>query len=282
MSRKLFSRRFLIAGCWITAVILIGALSVLGFLMLKEQILRNNVRKHFTVEAGSSSVDASMFLISPSQSPVILLNSITKEQLSTPGKYHVVLFWENRFFDAEMTVADTVPPSGKPTKRTAICNIPNPRSLVSDIFDFSDVTVSYVDLPNMSKAGTYPITVRLTDQYGNYRDITSELTVIVDIEAPTIHCDDTITMYLGSEADYLSGITVTDDHDSTPIVTVDASQVFLDTPGSYPIICTATDASGNTAKEEIFINVVENSEHVDVLTTEPDINTGEENGATLQ
>ena len=51
MSRKLFSRSFLVAGCWITAVILISALSVLGILMIKERTLRHNVRKHFTVEA---------------------------------------------------------------------------------------------------------------------------------------------------------------------------------------------------------------------------------------
>lgn len=264
------SRKFLIVGCWITAVILAGALSVLGILLYKENTLRNNVRTSFTVEAGSSAVDANMFLITPSDHPAILLNGITKEQLSIPGSYQVVLYWQNRLFVSEMTVADTIPPDGKPTKRTAIRNPPNPRSLVADISDFSDVSVSYVDLPNMSKAGTYPITVRLTDRYGNFRDITSELTVIVDTQAPTIRFSDPVTVILGEPTDYLNGVTVTDDHDPSPVITVDTSQVYPDTPGTYPILYTAVDASGNEAVEEAMVYVVESNETVDVLSEELD------------
>lgn len=269
MKRKInfsISRKFLITGCWVTAVILAGALSVLGVLMYKERTLRNNVRTHFTIEAGSKSVDASMFLITPSSHPVILLGNIANEQLSSPGNYQVVLYWQNRLFVSEITVADTIAPNGKPTKKTAIRDLPDPRSLVADISDFSDVTVSYVDLPNMSKAGTYPITVRLTDRYGNYRDVTSELTVIVDTDAPVIHCGEPKTFLLGETADYLSGITVTDDHDPTPTLTVDSSQVLIDTPGIYSIVYTATDASGNVSNEETVVYVAENSETVDVLS----------------
>lgn len=260
-----FNRRSLITGCWICAVILAGALIMLGILTGKENALRNNIRSHFTIEAGSNAVDADMFLISPSNQPVILLSNITKEHLSSPGNYQVVLYWQNRLFVSEISVEDTMPPSGKPANQTAMGDLPNPRMLVADITDFSDVTVSYVDLPNMSKAGTYPITVRLTDQYGNYRDITSELTVIVDTEAPIIRCHDTITVPLGENTDYLAGITVTDNYDSTPTLTVDTSQVQMDTPGNYSIIYTATDASGNVAKEEAVVCVVENSETIDVF-----------------
>lgn len=271
-----FSRKFLIIGCWVTAVILAGAFLVLGALMYKEHMLRGNIRTHFTVEAGSESVDANMFLIAPSNHPAILLSSITSKQLSSPGNYQVVIYWQNRLFISEMTVADTVAPSGKPVNKTAIRDLPNPKSLVADISDFSDVTVSYVDLPNMSKAGIYPITVRLTDQYGNYRDVTSELTVIVDTDAPVIHCGDPITVPLGDTADYLSGVTVTDDLDPAPRLTVDSSQVRLDTPGIYSIVYTATDASGNASNEESVVYVVENSETVDVLSEDQNDHLTEE------
>ena len=279
MARKInipFSRRSLIAGCWITGALLVGAITVLVILTHREQTIRNNVRSHFTVEAGSKSVDANMFLFAPSAHPVILLNSITREQLSSPGNYQVVLYWQERLFEAELTVADTLPPSGKPIKRTAIRDIPDPKTLVADVSDFSDVTVSYVDLPNMSKAGTYPITVRLTDRYGNYRDITSELTVIVDTEAPVIHCGEPITVISGHATDYLNGITVTDDYDPYPKLTVDSSQVRLDTPGTYPIIYTATDASGNVSNAEAVLYILEDSEAVEVLSQETNTPSTEE------
>ena len=50
---------------------------------------------------------------------------------------------------------------------------------------------------------------------------------------------------VGDTISYKQGVTVTDDTDPSPKLDVDASQVDLNTPGTYTVTYTATDASGN-------------------------------------
>lgn len=250
-------RKFLIAGCALLSVILAGSLILLGILSHKENTITKNVRDSFTVEVGSIQVDPAVFLVEPSDLPVTLLTEITPEQLMTPGSYPVTLSWQERLFSAMLLVADTTAPTATAVSASALLKAPDPATLVSDIQDFSEVIITYVNEPDMSKAGTFPVTVRLTDAYGNYSDITSQLTVILDTTAPTIQGVKSMVVYLGDAASYRAGITVTDDYDEAPKLTVDSSNVSLDKVGTYPVSYTATDASGNTSTLETTIRVME-------------------------
>ena len=249
--------QFLAVGCAVLSVMLVGSLIVLAVLTHRENTFNKKIRRSFTVEVGSDSVDPNMFLAEPSDDPITLLTEITQEQLMTPGSYTVTLCWQNRSFNAELLIADTTPPMASPAPVSALLNPPEASDLVTNITDFSQVTVTYVDQPVMTKAGTFPITVRLTDAYGNFRDITSELTVLVDTEAPEIAGVKHMVIYLGDTAAYRSGITVTDDLDENPKLNVDTSRVSLDKVGIYTVIYTATDASGNQSSAETTIRVME-------------------------
>ena len=265
--------RFLAVGCAVLSVMLVVSLVVLGVLTNKENTFTQKIRRSFTVEVGSDSVDPAMFLVEPSEDPITLLTQITPEQLMIPGKYTVTLSWQNKTFDAELLVADTTPPIAVAEPVSALLTAPDPAALVTGIEDASAVTVTYVDQPNMSKAGTFPITVRLTDAYGNYRDITSELTVVVDTEAPVITGVKPMVIYLGDAAAYRAGITVTDDLDEKPNLTVNASEVSLDKIGTYTVVYTATDASGNKTSAETTIRVMEkgiNAVPIDTIYEEVD------------
>lgn len=61
----------------------------------------------------------------------------------------------------------------------------------------------------------------------------------------------------GSTVSYMTGVTVTDDTDPNPTLDVDNSLVDLMTPGSYDVVYTARDASGNVATVTIKLTVTE-------------------------
>ena len=64
-------------------------------------------------------------------------------------------------------------------------------------------------------------------------------------------------LYVGDSLAYLEGVSAVDAIDPEPVITVDNSRVDLSTPGTYSVIYTATDASGNQCSEEASVTVLE-------------------------
>lgn len=84
----------------------------------------------------------------------------------------------------------------------------------------------------------------------------TEQQTVGDITAPIISGLYVFVVHVGEQVDYLSHITVTDDTDPNPLLTVDDSRVNLDTAGSYIVIYKAEDASGNTSYAACDVRVV--------------------------
>lgn len=82
------------------------------------------------------------------------------------------------------------------------------------------------------------------------------LSAPIDEEAPVISGVKDLTVTVGGTAAYREGITVTDDTDSAPVLTIDSSAVDLSKEGVYPLIYTATDASGNRSSVSVQVTVV--------------------------
>ncbi len=70
---------------------------------------------------------------------------------------------------------------------------------------------------------------------------------VSDTEAPVITGVQDQTVEVGDAISYKSGVTVTDNVDTDLDVTVDASQVNLEVPGTYTVTYTAVDSAGNEA-----------------------------------
>ena len=66
-----------------------------------------------------------------------------------------------------------------------------------------------------------------------------------------------LAVYTGSTVSYRSGILVTDNLDPAPMLSVDSSRVDLTTPGTYPVVYTATDRAGNSASLETTITITQ-------------------------
>ena len=267
------TRKVLIAVCAILVVMLIGSLAALGYLIYDENRKTANVRTSVTVEAGCSAVDPLSFLFEPDNKPVTITNGVTAQQLVTPGSYPITFTWHKKIYRSIVKVVDTTAPTGTPVDQTAMLTAPAATDFVTDIVDATDVTVTYLEEPDMTVAGTFPITVLLTDAAGNNSEVTANLTVIVDETAPVIYGVKSMAIYLGDAASYRAGITVTDDMDENPQLTVDSSAVSLDKVGTYKVVYKATDASGNETSRETTIQVREKKESsasIDTINAEAD------------
>ena len=87
-----------------------------------------------------------------------------------------------------------------------------------------------------------------------------------DTEAPEILGVKDLTVYLGDIVSYQESVTIKDNADSAPLLTVDSSKVDLSREGTYPLTYTATDAAGNTSTATAAVTVVAQPE----ATTEAD------------
>ena len=93
--------------------------------------------------------------------------------------------------------------------------------------------------------------------------ITSDITLyikwvineVIDSIAPVITGTKDLYVSLGDSVDYLYGIQVTDNLDSSPLLSVDDSQVDLTTVGEYPLTYTALDDSDNETVIVVTVHV---------------------------
>ena len=84
---------------------------------------------------------------------------------------------------------------------------------------------------------------------------TPSSSVVNDTKAPVIEGAKDLEVYTDSTVSYKAGVTVTDDMDTKPALTIDNSKVNLSKPGVYEVVYTATDASGNSTSVTIKLTV---------------------------
>lgn len=81
-------------------------------------------------------------------------------------------------------------------------------------------------------------------------------TIAGDTAAPEILGAEDMTLEFGESASYFGGVTVWDNLDPAPELTIDNSRVDLSRPGKYFAVYTAVDAAGNEATKTITVTVL--------------------------
>lgn len=115
---------------------------------------------------------------------------------------------------------------------------------------------------NLNKLGTYSVYYYATN--AGINSITHELSVVVrDTTAPTISGTKNWKIYAGTSVDFVSGVTATDIHDGdlTNKITIDSSSVDYNKKGTYTVIYSVTDSSGNKATKNITVEVLNNNSY---------------------
>lgn len=260
-SRKL--RRILLVPGLVTLWL---AVLAAGFWFLVVQ----NVADGVTVEAGTASVAPEAFLRRKWNIPVEFVTEPDGNDLKVPGDYPVQVLYLNRTWDTVLRVRDTVSPMASVRDLSTLSvRMPEPEEFILEIRDVTAVTVSYETLPDMSQPGDQVVSLLLTDTGGNTSLLEATLTVIFDRTAPVLEGAKDILLYRGQEPDYESGITVTDDLDAEPVLQIDTSRVDLTQGGRYPVIYTATDASGNSVHQTVTLTVIVDEEAPRILGVQP-------------
>jgi hypothetical protein len=131
-----------------------------------------------------------------------------------------------------------------------------------------DVTDIGGDTVDTNVLGTYVVTYNYTDQAGTPATQKTRTVNVVDTTKPviTVVGDDPQVIEFGSVYTEL-GATAEDNYDGdiTGNIDIDASDVDVTTLGTYQVVYTVTDSSGNTTTETRTVNVVD--------TTKPIIET---------
>ena len=197
------------------------------------------VKKVVKAEAGERCPDISEFLNFYTRHASFTDPSTADRIFDVPGEYEVgvkVLFYEGV---SKVIVSDFTPP--KITAKTVSVEKGGtvlPEMFVESIEDSSETDIVFAD------AGE------------NGPDTSVDGEQEVNLKAPKIEGVADITVNFGEGISYKKGITVTDNEDPEPVLTVDNSKVDTSKPGTYEIVYTATDKAGNTATETAHVTIV--------------------------
>ncbi len=191
------------------------------------------------------------------------VTDITGIDYGVEGEYSIEILCAGKNYTTTLYVTDLTAPTAMPVEGVEIVQggVIKPEALVKDVFDRSNVTFTFKEQPSSEKLGEIVVTVVLTDAKGNVAEIPVKVKIIVDTVPPTITSSYGVvrTICLGETVSYKKGITVTDNSGVELGFEVDASAVNLNVIGTYPVIYTATDASGNKGTLKVMYMVVEDS-----------------------
>lgn len=200
------------------------------------------------------------------------VTSVSEMDTSQTGDYPIEISTEQTSYTTILHIQDTTAPELiLQDVECYTCDTIDINDFVVSAEDTSLVTLSYVTKPDFTKTGRQPVTVRASDESGNFVEKMAVLTLKEDLEPPVINGVQNIFAYIGDKISYKKGITVSDNCDTNVELTVDTGLVYSDTEGDYPVTYTARDKSGNESVQTITLSLRErpySQEKVDALADE--------------
>lgn len=216
-----------------------------------------------TIEAGSSFSIDDFFDNKPEDARFI--TDVSGIDTKIPAVYGLKVAFD-KYFDQEvrLTIQDTTAPTGKAVKQEffTVDPFPDVEKCVSDLYDLNGIAeVKFRDgAPDVSAGGDFVVPVVVTDPYQNSTTIDVPMHVTKDSTPPVITgLKNNQMVRSGDEIDFREGITVTDDYDPEPVLTIDASKFDYNKPGKYTVFYKATDRSGNVTESKITLEVWQSS-----------------------
>ncbi len=231
-----------------------------------------DIRNSVTIEAGSPMNITVDDFVDHNSYEISFLTDLSTIDISKPKIHKIDINVNGRVVSGNIAVVDTTPPQVTYTDQQVWKNDQLPAdAFIKSILDVSGVTLAYKAEPNFTIEGDQEITIVLKDDYGNITEQTANLTIIADTQAPIIMGTRDKTVFVGDGVSYRKGVYVTDNREEDLKVSVDSSAVNLKKVGSYEVIYSAEDSSGNKTSITNTVSVIEfvvSQEMVDEKTDE--------------
>lgn len=216
------------------------------------------MREHVELELGETLKKAHI-LLQPGKDHKRIdqakLNEINKAGV---GEYTVTCSIGDRTATCTVTVKDTTAPTVElEPVQVYVGGSAKMEDFVISAGDLSgEVELELLSELDSSKEGSYPVQIEATDIYGNVIIAETTLYVITDTEPPYIDGLSTMTVEKKNNPDYLTGVSAYDEKDGYCSVTCDASGVDLTKAGTYYVVYTAVDQSGNVGsyRRKVIVN----------------------------
>lgn len=234
------------------------------------EIFVSSVLHMVVMEAGGKVPAASDFALTDLEAS--FETDLSTLDVTKTGEYPVCLKVGGEVFNSILRVEDTMPPRLEVRDLEGFCMTPREaEEFVAGVEDVTEVTVSFQQEPDWSLEGRQEVEILACDAGGNQTVETAALTLKADTEAPVISGAADQKIYLGDSVSYRKNISVTDNSQAEPTLTVDASQVNLREAGTYPVVYTAADNAGNISSVTVTLTVEAreySQEEVDALADE--------------
>ena len=172
------------------------------------------------------------------------------------GKYQIHYSYQQKTYSLTVYIDDMLAPQFEIQNKTILKNETiKPEELVKNIQDDSDTKVYFVKEYIFDEEKTYQVGVVVEDSYGNKTEKNAYIQVQnQDKQPPTVTGLTPITLLIGDEIDLKKDVVVKDDHDESPLLTIDDSKLNIRQMGEYEVYYHVKDASGN---EDTLIRKVE-------------------------
>ena len=235
-----------------------GAVAVVGLAAVL--LWPGNIHEELTVEAGRTSITANDFRKEDKGVDAQFVSDMTVVDLKAPGSYPVSVEYKGKTHNCTLTVEDTIPPEAE-IRNVSIYSGHELKAedFVVSVKDATDVTVALKSVPDLTVEAQNLVTVVVTDAAGNASEYEAVLSVFVDNGAPQLSGIQPLFTYIGTEPDYLAGVSAMDDRDMALEILVDKSQVDLNAIGAYDIVYSVTDAAGHTTTVPSTVTVTDDN-----------------------
>lgn len=149
-----------------------------GVFLVGSFLLSSGVRRKVTVEVGDHDVELQNF-IKGDKSKYELITRLEDINFDSTGEALIEVKYKDKVYKSRLLIVDTTAPVVQTKVLAMVFNDkePEPRDFIEEIFDYSEVTISYKEEPDFAKNGEQEIYLVAEDEHGNGVEVQSVLRI---------------------------------------------------------------------------------------------------------
>ena len=183
----------------------------------------------------------------------------SKVNFNKVGKYPVTYSFNNIYTTITIELVDTIIPDLEVKELTIDLGMNVEANDLIKTKHFSNrTTIEFKDNYKFDEVGDYPVEIKICH---SNKCITKKSIIHVlpkDTTPPEIRGIRNLTVLKDSDIDLLSSVSIKDNQDDNPTLTIDSSNLDISKVGDYVITYYAKDRSSNKTKETCIVSVVVN------------------------